>query len=52
MASDFWHPASFEELAEQQGVSPVEDWSVLVGGWPEEADFEEFLEAIRSVREE
>ena len=46
----FWHPKTFEELAKEQGVHPVQNWEDLVGGWPEDADFEEFMEAIRHAR--
>ncbi len=48
--SSYWHPTSFEELAEEQGVYPVESWESLTGGWPEDADFDQFIEDIQSVR--
>jgi aspartate 1-decarboxylase len=48
----FWHPKTFDELAQEQGVSLVKDWSALSGGWPQDADFESFLRAIRSIRKE
>jgi hypothetical protein len=48
--SSFWHAASFSELAEEQGVSPIHDWDALQGGWPEGANFEEFLEALAEAR--
>jgi hypothetical protein len=46
----FWQPRSFEELAEEQGVSPVADLEQLQGDWPEDADFDEFLNAILELR--
>ena len=43
---------TFEEIARQQGVGPVEDPSELVGGWPGDIDdgFEEALLARRQQR--
>ena len=40
---DFWNSPAIEELAEAQGVNPLEDITVLFGTWPGEADdgFEE-----------
>lgn len=52
LADRFWHPLSFEELAAEQGVDPAKTWDEIVGGWPEGADFKEFLEGIRRAREE
>ena len=49
--SVFWDAKDFDELATEQGINPVEDWGELLGGWPEDADFESFLGAIRSSRE-
>jgi hypothetical protein len=48
----FWHAKSFEQLSAEQEVYPVEDWERLSSGWPEDADFDEFLEAVRSARQE
>ena len=43
---------TFEEIAKQQGVGPIEDPSELVGGWPGDVDdgFEEALLARRQQR--
>ena len=43
---------TFEEIARQQGVGPIEDPSELVGGWPGDIDdgFEEALLAWRQQR--
>ncbi|MBI2909436.1 MAG: hypothetical protein HYX92_17460 [Chloroflexi bacterium] len=46
----FWHPKTFEELAKEQGILAPQKWEDLTGGWPEGADFEEFMEAIRRAR--
>ena len=40
---------SFEEIAELQGVRPIEDPSELVGGWPGEVD-DGFEEAVLAWR--
>jgi hypothetical protein len=49
---EFWSPKTFDELAAEQGVYPVEEWDRLTGNWPEDADFDEFLAAVRSARQE
>ncbi len=43
---------TFEEIAKQQGVGPIEDPTELVGGWPGDIDdgFEEALLARRQQR--
>ena len=51
-SSRFWNPPTIEELALEQGVHPVKDFGQVFGGWPEDADFESFLEAIRRSRTE
>jgi len=48
--SRFWQPKTFSELAEEQEVYPVDNWEQLIGGWPEDTDFNSFLEAIKSAR--
>jgi len=35
-AGEFWHGLSFEELAQLQGVKPVERIEPVLGGWPAE----------------
>lgn len=45
----FFNGPSIEELARMQGVGPITDFSVLVGGWPDDEDVEEFIaETYRS----
>ena len=43
---------SFEELAKEQGVKPIASLSEIMGGWPEDADFDGFLESVRASRED
>ena len=45
----FWQPVQFDQLASEQGVYPVEDWTHLTGDWPKDADFDEFLESVRQA---
>lgn len=49
--STFWSAKTFDEFALEQSVYPIEDWGKLTGGWPEGADFELFIEAVRSARQ-
>ena len=45
--------ARLQRLAAEQGVQPVTDPTVLLGGfWPEEESAEEFLTTLRAWREE
>jgi hypothetical protein len=48
--SPFWKGQSFDELATAQGVYPIEDIGKLSGDWPEDTDFDAFLDAVRSAR--
>ena len=48
----FWHPKPPEELALVQGVQPIHNFEVLLGGWPEdelEDNFEETLTRWRQA---
>lgn len=47
--SPFWRTKTFEELATEQGVGPIDDLSRVGGGWPEDEDVDQFLASIRSV---
>lgn len=40
------------ELALARGLSPIDDPSKLLGGWPEDEDFESFLGTIEAWRQE
>jgi hypothetical protein len=51
LISPFWKSKSFEELATEQDVLPIDDLTRLSGGWPEDEDIEQFLESIRSTRQ-
>ena len=50
--SAFWEAKDFDELATEQAVYPIDDLNKIFGGFPEDADFEAFLAAIRSARED
>jgi len=47
--TSFWVGKTFEQLASEQGVHPVDDLGKLTNDWPEGEDFEEFIAAIRSM---
>jgi hypothetical protein len=49
-AKEFYSGRSLEQLAEAQGTAPLTNPRVLVGGWPEGDDLDEFLEDIYSSR--
>jgi hypothetical protein len=49
--SQFWEAKDFDALALEQNIYPIDDWQSLVGGFPEDADFDSFLLAIRSSRD-
>ena len=49
-ARDFFTGRSIEQLAEMQGVKPLEKPNVLAGGWPADQDIDAFLEEIYSTR--
>jgi hypothetical protein len=49
-AADFWCGPDVRVLAEQQGVQPVDDFSPLLGGWPEDEPIDDFLAAVREWR--
>ena len=49
-AKDFFTGRSIEQLAEVQGVKPLDKPSVLAGGWPADQDIDAFLEEIYSTR--
>ena len=49
-AKDFYAGRSLEQLAETQGVAPLDNPKVLAGGFPDSEDVDEFLEDIYSSR--
>ena len=49
-ADEFWQHASLENLAQQQGVRPVERLEDLAGGWPEDQIDDGFEEALERWR--
>jgi hypothetical protein len=50
-AAAFVAPYSFEDLAHLHGVKPLEDISILAGGFPEDEDINEFLNDIYRYQE-
>ncbi len=46
--SSFWTGKTFERLASEQAVYPIDDVGRLSGDWPEDEDFDDFLRAVRS----
>lgn len=48
--SPFWKSKSFDELATEQGVYPVDNLAAISGGWPADEDVDEFIASIRSAR--
>jgi hypothetical protein len=49
LPSEFWRSPSIDELAQAQGVSPLNDVTILFGTWPGTPDdgFEESILALR-----
>jgi hypothetical protein len=43
---------SLSQIAAMRGIKPIENVEVLVGGWPEDADFETFLKGTQIDSEE
>jgi len=48
--SSFWKGKTFEQLTSEQGIYPIDDVIKLSGNWPEDANFDDFLEAVRSSK--
>jgi hypothetical protein len=49
-AKDFFNRGSIEQLAEVQGIKPIENPKTLAGEWPADQDLDAFLEEIYSNR--
>ena len=49
--SEFWEAKDFDQLAAEQGIYPIVDLNKIMGGFPEDADFDSFLQAVRSLRD-
>ncbi len=47
--SDFFKGKSIEELAREQGVSPVKDIRVFAGGIPDDANVDELLAQLEEL---
>ena len=41
---------TLEELLKQQGKGPINNLSVLAGGWPDDEPVEDFIAALREWR--
>ena len=51
--TEFTASPSFEELAAQQGVTPIDDFEILLGEpFPEDESVEEFSASLREWRRE
>ena len=50
--AEFWHRASFEDIARRQGIRPVERLEDLLGGWPEDEVNDGFEVALERWRQE
>jgi hypothetical protein len=50
VGSDFWQNKSAEELANEQGVRPIQSLEELSGDWPPEDSVDEFIELVRKAR--
>ena len=51
LGADFFAGHTFDELARLQGVEPLQDISVLAGGWPEDKEPDEMLADIYRQRQ-
>jgi len=47
---DFFTERSIEQLADDQGIEPLNDPGTFAGGWPADQDIDAFLEEIYSSR--
>ena len=55
-ADDFWHQKSVDELAEEQGVAPINDLDRLFGCgkdlWETEREWNDYMESMSAGRKE
>ena len=53
---DFWHQKSVDELAEEQGVRPINNLDSLFGYgkdlWETEREWNDYMESVQAVRRE
>lgn len=49
--SEFWEAKEFNQLALEQGIYPIDDLNKILGGFPEDADFDSFYKSVMSSRE-
>ena len=43
---EFWQPFSLREIIALHGAQPVEAFETLLGGWPQDEEFDSFPEEI------
>jgi hypothetical protein len=46
----FWQSKTIQEIALAQGVQPIKNFDVLLGGWPEDELDDHFEEAVERWR--
>jgi len=46
----FWQSKTIQEIALAQGVKPITNFDVLLGGWPEDEVNDHFEEAVERWR--
>ena len=46
----FWPSKTIQEIALAQGVQPIKNFDVLLGGWPEDEVDDHFEEAVERWR--
>ncbi|MBM3925369.1 MAG: hypothetical protein FJ320_05185 [SAR202 cluster bacterium] len=48
----FWSPASFDQLAEEQGVRPITETNKLAYWWPANENIDDFISAVMDWRKD
>lgn len=48
--SDFWNGKTVEELAQEQGIHPINNLADLAIDWPKDESVDEFIALVREVR--
>ncbi len=49
-SDSFWQPKTIQEIALAQGVQPIKNFDVFLGGWPEDELDDHFEEAVERWR--
>jgi len=50
ISDPFWQSKTIQEIAFAQGVQPIKNFDVLLGGWPEDELDDHFEEAVEHWR--